>query len=130
MYSGMLNESQLDAIESTLKASLIDAGVNAVLLIDMAGNTISKQDNGSFDLDMVAFSALAAGNFATVNAMAELIGESEFSLLFHKGKKTSIHFSKVNEAFLLITIFDQETSLGLVRLKVAQTIENINEICA
>jgi len=65
-----------------------------------------------------------------VDAMAKMVGESEFSLLFHKGEKSSIHFSKVNDETLLITMFSKEISLGLVRLKVADTVKSINEILA
>ncbi|MBU2631508.1 MAG: roadblock/LC7 domain-containing protein, partial [Proteobacteria bacterium] len=79
-------------------------------------------------LDSTAFAALAAGNFAAVDAMAKLVGESEFSLLFHKGEKSSIHFSRINDETLLIAMFNKDISLGLVRLKVAQTIKEINTI--
>jgi len=98
--------------------------------MDMAGNTIAKYDNGKSALDATAFAALAAGNFAAVDAMAKLIGESEFSLLFHKGEKSSIHFSKANNETLLITMFNKNISLGLVRLKVAETIKKINAVLA
>ncbi len=130
MNYGIFNENQLEAINETIKANLIDSGVKYAILIDMAGNTISKHDDGQCDLDTLAFSALAAGNFAAVDAMAKLVGESEFSLLFHKGEKASIHFSKVNDDFLLITMFDKKISLGLIRLKVADTINSIIEIFA
>lgn len=99
-----------------------------MIFMDMAGNTIAKHDNGKSDLDATAFAALAAGNFAAVDAMAQLMGESEFSLLFHKGETSSIHFSKVNDETLLINMFNKEISLGLVRLKVAKTIKELNEI--
>ncbi len=125
----MLEERQLEAIDNSIHGNLIKAGVKYVILMDMAGNTIAKQDNGKCDLDSLAFSALAAGNFAAVDAMAKLVGESEFSLLFHKGEKASIHFSRVNEEYLLITMFGKELSLGLLRLKVADTITAIQEIC-
>jgi predicted regulator of Ras-like GTPase activity (Roadblock/LC7/MglB family) len=130
MYQGILTQDQLDRIDQAIGSHLMDAGVSFAVLIDMAGNTITRQTDGTCTLDTMAFSALAAGNFAAVDAMAKLVGETEFSLLFHKGKKSSIHFSKVNEAFLLITMFDKDVSLGLVRLKVADTIEAINTICA
>lgn len=126
----MFNQSQLKAIDNVLKKNLIDAGLDDVIFIDMAGNTIAKQSNGKSHLDAIGFAALAAGNFAAVDAMAKMVGESEFSLLFHKGEKSSIHFSKVNEETLLITMFDKDISLGLVRLKVADTIKNINAILA
>jgi predicted regulator of Ras-like GTPase activity (Roadblock/LC7/MglB family) len=124
----MFNESQLKAIDKVITTDLIEAGINYVLFIDMAGNTIAKHDNGKNSLDSVAFAALAAGNFATVDAMAKLVGESEFSLLFHKGKKSSIHFSKVNDDTILITMFTKDISLGLVRLKVNEAIKQINKI--
>ena len=98
-----------------------------VIFIDLAGNAIAKHDNGKSQLDSTAFAALAAGNFAAVDAMAKLVGETEFSLLFHKGEKASIHFSKVTEDTILIVMFNKELSLGLVRLKVAETIEEINK---
>ncbi len=126
----MFNQDQLNAIDESIKANLISAGLDDVIFIDMAGNTIAKHDNGKSQLDATAFAALAAGNFAAVDAMAKLVGESEFSLLFHKGEKSSIHFSKVNEETLLIAMFNQEISLGLVRLKVEETIKQINTILA
>jgi predicted regulator of Ras-like GTPase activity (Roadblock/LC7/MglB family) len=126
----MLTQNQLEAIDHAIAANLIEAGLDNIILMDMAGNTIAKYDNGKTHLDSTAFAALAAGNFAAVDAMAKLVGETEFSLLFHKGEKSSIHFSKVNEETLLITMFSKDISLGLVRLKVAETIQEINTILA
>ena len=124
----MFNENQLKAIDNVIHTNLIEAGIDHVIFMDMAGNTIAKHDNGKNTLDSIAFAALAAGNFAAVDAMAKLVGESEFSLLFHKGEKSSIHFSKANDDTLLITMFNKDISLGLVRLKAGEAIEQINEI--
>ena len=126
----MFNQSQLDAIDNVILANLIEAGLDDVIFMDMAGNTIAKHNNGKTALNSAAFAALAAGNFAAVDAMAKLVGESEFSLLFHKGEKSSIHFSKVNDETLLIAMFNTDISLGLVRLKVAETIKELNKILA
>ena len=124
----MFNESQLKAIDKVICTDLIEAGIDYVIFMDLAGNTIAKHDNGKNRLDSIAFAALAAGNFAAVDAMAKLVGESEFSLLFHKGKKSSIHFSKVDDDTLLITMFTKDISLGLVILKVSEAIKQINKI--
>ncbi len=123
----MFNQNQLDTIDHLIHANLIESGLDHVIFIDLAGNAIAKHDNGKSQLDSTAFAALAAGNFAAVDAMAKLVGETEFSLLFHKGEKASIHFSKVTEDTILIVMFNKELSLGLVRLKVAETIEGINK---
>ena len=124
----MFNQNQLDAIDDVIDTNLIKAGIDHVIFMDMAGNTIAKHNNGNSTLDSVAFAALAAGNFAAVDAMAKLVGESEFSLLFHKGEKSSIHFSKANDNTLLITMFNKDISLGIVRLKVGESIKQINQI--
>lgn len=124
----MYDTEQLDAIDNIILERLIGAGVDHVIFMDLSGNAIAKHSNGKTDLDATAFAALAAGNFAAVDAMARLVGESEFSLLFHKGEKLSIHFSKVTEDTLLISMFAKNISLGLVRLKVAETVEEMNRV--
>ena len=126
----MFSQEQLDAIDGVIKSRLIESGVDDVIYIDLAGNVITRHDNGKSDLDYMAFAALAAGNYAAVDAMAKLVGEPEFSLLFHKGEKSSIHFSKATEETILITMFPRAVSLGLLRLKVAETVTEINEICS
>jgi predicted regulator of Ras-like GTPase activity (Roadblock/LC7/MglB family) len=123
-----LESQQLEAIEDLLQHDLIDMGVTCVILIDMAGNIIANIDNGKKKHDIYALAALAAGNFGAVSAMAKIIGEEEFSLLFHKGKKENIHFSRVADDFLMISIFGNQVSLGFLRLKVAETIKTIRKI--
>jgi len=124
----MYDIKQLNAIDNAILQRLIGAGIDHVIFMDLCGNAIAKHSNGKTDLDATSFAALAAGNFAAVDAMARLVGESEFSLLFHKGEKLSIHFSKVTEDTLLISMFGKNISLGLVRLKVAETIEEMNRV--
>ena len=123
-----LGQEQLDGIEIVLQQDLVDIGVRCVFLIDMAGNIIANRDNGKIKHDVYSLAALAAGNFGAVSAMAKIIGEGEFSLLFHKGKKENIHFNKIVTEFLLITIFSNDISLGFLRLKVTEAVEKITKI--
>lgn len=124
----MFSKTQLNAIDTAIQKNLVDMGIDHVIYMDMSGNAIAKHDSGKTPLDATAFAALAAGNFAAVDAMAKLVGETEFSLLFHRGERSSIHFSKVTEETLLISMFGKDISLGMIRLKVAATIEEINQI--
>ena len=102
MLTYVLDQRELDGLEEVLQGDLVDLGAHCVFLIDMAGNIISSVDNGGVQHDIYSLAALAAGNFGAVSTMAKIIGEDEFSLLFHKGEKESIHFSKVMDDFLLM----------------------------
>ena len=126
--SYILEQKQLDEIEQILNKDLIDLGVHSVILIDMAGNIVVDQNSGGSDHDIYSLAALAAGNYGAMNAMANIVGEDEFSLLFHKGEKANIHFSKVLADYLLVTIFGKEVSLGFLRLKVAEVITKIGDL--
>lgn len=119
------DQEQMDRVHNILARELIEIGVNLVMLIDTAGNIIATLDNGRSQHDVYSLAALAAGNFGAVSTMARMLGEEEFSLLFHKGTKENIHFSKVGQDFLLIVIFDNKTSLGFVRLKAADANEKL-----
>jgi predicted regulator of Ras-like GTPase activity (Roadblock/LC7/MglB family) len=120
------DENKIESIENILDEELVDLGVQCVVLIDLAGNVIINLGEGEHDVYSLA--ALAAANFGAVNAMASIIGEQEFSLLFHKGEKDSIHFSKVADDLLLLTIFGKDVSLGFLRLKVSEAIKKIQAI--
>jgi predicted regulator of Ras-like GTPase activity (Roadblock/LC7/MglB family) len=126
--SYILDQEQLDGIEEVLQKDLMDLGLKCVILIDMAGNIIANLDNGQVGHDVYSLAALAAGNFGAVCAMAAIIGEDDFALLFHKGKNENIHFSKVMDDFLLVTIFGNDVSLGYLRLKVDESIGKITTI--
>jgi predicted regulator of Ras-like GTPase activity (Roadblock/LC7/MglB family) len=124
----VFNPEQLNAIEDVLVKDLMDLGIHSVFLIDMAGNIIASKEAADMKHDIYSLAALAAGNFGAVSTMAKLVGEDEFSLLFHKGEKENIHFSRVTGDFLLITIFGKEISLGFLRLKVAEVSEKLMKI--
>ncbi|MDY0161791.1 roadblock/LC7 domain-containing protein [Desulfobotulus sp.] len=123
-----LDRRQIEKIEKILDEELIDLGVSNVILLDLAGNVIVNLDNGNTQHDVYSLAALAAGNFGAVSAMANLIGEQEFSLLFHKGETDSIHFSKVTDDLLLLSIFGKEVSLGFLRLKVTEAVRKIESL--
>ncbi len=120
-----LGEKELGRIDQILNKDLVQIGVHCALLIDRSGNIVAHRDDGNCDHDLYSFAALASANIAAVETMAQIVGEKEFSLLFHKGKDESTHFSKVNNEFQLITIFGSGVSLGILRMKIAEASEKI-----
>jgi predicted regulator of Ras-like GTPase activity (Roadblock/LC7/MglB family) len=125
----LLTKQSLDRIDAILANLLARSGAHTVLLIDKAGQLISFQ--GSMDQEKVAsLAALTAANYGATTAIARLFGEEEFTLLFHKGKDENIHFSNVGDEYLVITIFNNNTHLGLVRLEVRKGLEQIEAMFA
>ena len=130
MNYGVVSQEQLEKMDEILEGKLIKIGVDCAIIIDMAGHILNAKEHGKSKYDVYSFAALAAGNFATVDAMAKLVGEQEFSLLFHKGTDCNIHFSKVDDELLLISMFGKEISLGFLRLNVVEAIEEIRKLWA
>ncbi len=125
----VITENALQNMDKVLGEMLERSGAHTVLLIDKAGQLISF--NGSMDQEKVAsLAALTAANYGATTAIARLFGEEEFTLLFHKGKKENLHFSSVGEEYLMITVFNNSTHLGLVRLEVRKCLEEIETMFA
>jgi len=120
-----LDGEQLDKIYDTLKSTLIEIGVEIAMLLDTAGNVITTVDDGVDRHDVYALAALAAANFSAMRSMVKIAGEEDFSLLFHKGQKENIYLSSVSDDFLLFVIFNDDMTLGLLRLKVARAIRDL-----
>ena len=122
------DQEVLEKTEAILDEDLIESGVRVALVVDLAGHIVANCRAKDCNHDVYSLAALAAGNFGAVNAMAKLVGEDEFSLLFHKGQDENLHFSKISDEFLLITTFGNEVSLGFLRLKISEAIERIRTL--
>jgi predicted regulator of Ras-like GTPase activity (Roadblock/LC7/MglB family) len=102
-------------IEALLKELLSLSGAKCALLVDKDGHLIVRTGQAKgFDLDTVA--ALVAGSFAATREMARLLGEEEFSVMFHQGRRDNIQLSLVGDRTILTIIFDDQTTVGMVRL--------------
>ncbi|MCD6130344.1 MAG: roadblock/LC7 domain-containing protein [Deltaproteobacteria bacterium] len=122
----ILDLEELQKISDCIEKNLIKAAnASGVLLVDMGGNVIV--DVGFENIDVASLAALSAANFAAMSEIAKLVGETEFSLLFHKGKQENIYFTKMSRSFILVTVFGNDISLGLMRLKVSDVKRGIEE---
>jgi predicted regulator of Ras-like GTPase activity (Roadblock/LC7/MglB family) len=82
------------------------------------------------DFDMQAVSALVAGSYAATREMARLLGEEEFSVLFHQGRRDNIQLTLVGDRTILATVFDERTTIGMVRLYAKEAAEKLQKIFA
>ena len=123
----VIYEEQIEKIEEALKRLIKDAQAKCVLLVDKDGHLITRQ-GFTQSLDTTALAALLAGSFASTREIARLGGEPEFSVLFHQGKKDHIHITLVGERTILAVIFDDRTTIGMVRLYAKEISEDLERI--
>ncbi len=122
----IMREQQYERIMSALTKLRSDAFARVVFLVDKNGQQIAVQGDVG-NLDTTSLASLAAGNVAATGGMAQLIGEKEFPTLSHEGERESIHICIIGRA-LLVVVFDDRSSLGLVKLRVKQAARDLTII--
>lgn len=114
----VMREPQYRQIKAVLAKLRQDAAARVTVLIDKDGQEIAVDGDVS-NLDTTSLASLTAGNVAATGGMARLIGEKEFPTLSHEGERESIHICVIGRT-LLVVVFDDRSSLGLVKLRVKQ----------
>jgi predicted regulator of Ras-like GTPase activity (Roadblock/LC7/MglB family) len=124
-----IHEDTARRIAAVLMTFLAESSATDALLIDRGGQLLA---DGGVDrpLDTVSLCALAAGAFSSTAAMARLLGEPEFTMLFHQGTKENIHVTAVDEEAILLATFDGRTTVGMVRLFAKEASASIGAILA
>ena len=123
----VLYEEEFHKIKEALQRLRQDANANVVFLVDKNGQQIAAIGDLN-TLDTTSLASLTAGNVAATDGLARLIGEKEFSILFHEGEKDNIHISIVAQRVILVVIFDERSSLGLVRLRVRRATSELEKV--
>ncbi len=122
--SWSFTEDDFESITQTLQRFLYDSNARCALLVDRTGQlvaTVGEQPN----FDPTAFATLTAADFSANDQLARLIGESDFNTLFHQGEKESMYLADVARRVILVVLFDNRTTLGLVRLKMKQAVDEL-----
>jgi predicted regulator of Ras-like GTPase activity (Roadblock/LC7/MglB family) len=123
----VMYEEEFQEINVVIERLLQEANAKVIFLVDKNGQLISGVgDTERFDTTSLA--SLTAGNIAATGGLAKLIGEKEFSILFHEGEKDNLHISIVGGRVILVVLFDNRSSLGLVRLRVKKSSDELSSI--
>lgn len=123
----ILYEEEFSKIDDELKRLYLQASAKVVFLVDKNGQLIASAGE-THDIDTTSLASLTAGDVAATGGIARLLGEEEFTVLFHEGEKDSVHISLIGQRIILVVIFDNRSSLGLVRLRVKKVSEALLKI--
>ncbi|HEX3559400.1 MAG TPA: roadblock/LC7 domain-containing protein [Pyrinomonadaceae bacterium] len=122
----IMHEEQFHQLRHILNKLRLDSFSRVVFLVDKNGQQIAAQGDLG-DLDTTSLASLAAGNVAATGGMARLIGEKEFPTLSHEGERESIHICIIGRV-LLVVVFDDRSSLGLIKLRVKQASRDLSTL--
>src|SRR5947209_15167036 len=125
--SWSFTEDDFRAITRALQRFLTDCSARCALLVDRTGQLVATVgDRPNFDA--TAFATLTAADFSANDQLAKLIGENDFSSLFIQGEKESMYLMDVARRVILVVLFDNRTTLGLVRLKMKETVHELTKL--
>jgi predicted regulator of Ras-like GTPase activity (Roadblock/LC7/MglB family) len=125
--SWSFTEDDFGAITTSLQKFLFESNARCALLVDRSGQlvaTVGEQPH----FDPTAFATLTAADFSANDQLAKLIGETDFNSLFHQGEKESMYLADVARRVILVVLFDTRTTLGLVRLKMKETVGELTRL--
>src|SRR5829696_9579404 len=125
--SWSFTEDDFAAITQSLQRFLHESNARCALLVDRSGQlvaTVGEQPK----FDPTTFATLTAADFSANDQLAKLIGENDFNSLFHQGEKESMYLADVVRRVILVVLFDNRTTLGLVRLKMKEVVGELTKI--
>jgi predicted regulator of Ras-like GTPase activity (Roadblock/LC7/MglB family) len=125
--SWSFEERDFQRIDRLLQDFLYDSSARCALLVDRTGQLVTTSGEKP-DFDTTAFASLAAADFSANDQLATMIGENEFSSLFHQGEKESMYLADVARRVILVVLFDNRTTLGMIRIKVKAVVRELTEV--
>jgi predicted regulator of Ras-like GTPase activity (Roadblock/LC7/MglB family) len=120
----VMYEEEFRQIQGIIDTLVQSANASVAFIIDKNGQLIAAGGDAS-QIDTTSLASLTAGNIAATGGMAKLLRENEFATQFHEGENANIHIQLVDNRVILVVIFDKKTSLGLVRLRVKKSTEQL-----
>lgn len=102
------------SVDRQLAVHLKASRSHCVLLLAKSGHLIAQAGfTGTFNVQSI--SALVGGIFNSTQALARLVGEEKFAVMFLEGRAWNVYFNLVADHFILATLFDKSTVVGMVR---------------
>lgn len=125
--SWSFSENDFKQIQHHLTAYLRESNARCALLVDRTGQLVATVGETP-QFDPTAFASLTAADFSANDQLAKMIGEPEFASLVHQGEKESMYLADVGRRVILVVLFDNRTTLGLVKLRVRQTVLDLRQV--
>jgi len=120
-------QDDFTAITESLRRFLGETKSLCALLVDRSGQLVTTVGEAP-GLDTTSFASLTAADYSANDQLAKLVGETDFSSLFHQGEKESLYVADIARRLLLVIIFDSRTTVGLVRLRMKDEVDELTQL--
>jgi predicted regulator of Ras-like GTPase activity (Roadblock/LC7/MglB family) len=125
--SWSFREDDSRRIQTILSGFLSESNARTALIVDRTGQMVSTAGEAQA-FDATAFASLPAPDFSANDQLARMLGESEFGALFHQGERESMYLADIARRVILVVLFDNRTTLGLVKLRVKTAVIQLNQV--
>jgi predicted regulator of Ras-like GTPase activity (Roadblock/LC7/MglB family) len=125
--SWSFGEEDARRIEGILTGFLRESNARTALIVDRTGQLVATVGEPPA-FDPTAFASLTAADFSANDQLARMLGEPEFGALFHQGERESMYLADIARRVILVVLFDNRTTLGLVKLRVRATVHELNQV--
>jgi len=125
--SWSFTEEDFGAITKSLEGFLRESNARCAMLVDRTGQLVATVGEKP-KFDPTTFATLTAADFSANDQLAKLIGENDFNSLFHQGEKESMYLADISRRVILVVLFDNRTTLGLVRLKMKEIVTELAKL--
>jgi predicted regulator of Ras-like GTPase activity (Roadblock/LC7/MglB family) len=125
--SWSFREEDSRRIDEILTSFLHESSARTALIVDRTGQLVATVGQ-PVAFDPTAFASLTAADFSANDQLARMLGEPEFGALFHQGERESMYLADIARRVILVVLFDNETTLGLVKLRVRAAVQELNQV--
>ena len=113
----VMQQEDFESVLAIIEKLVRDANAKGVFVVDKAGQLVAEAGEMQ-GIDSTSLASLTAGCIAATGGLAKIVGEEEFPIHFHQGERDNLHMTLVGSRTILVIVFDERSSLGLVRLRV------------
>ena len=125
--SWSFREEDARKIQVILNDFLRESSARTALIVDRTGQLVATVGEPPA-FDPTAFASLTAADFSANDQLARMLGEPEFGSLFHQGERESMYLADIARRVILVVLFDNRTTLGLVKLRVKAAVGELNQV--
>lgn len=111
----IVTQDKIDRLNGLLGDFCNRANTVWSLLITIYGQLL-VQKGFIYSFDILTISALVCGVFNSTMELARIVGENKFDQFLQEGKKFCVYYIGVNKEYLLVSLFDDRTLPGVVKV--------------